>query len=575
MKKFFRFAIIFVLALLCVYLILRIPAVDRWLTGLIGSAGSAGSVEETVLHIDGSTEELEFPPLIYPRENRLYLAYQGEERDITPPDSDIRFTAKQYDITKSLRLRRNCYVSRDGRYVLFLLQMNEIPTLFYTNLQTAETGLIGARVDSFVLIESDSAEEAGAGPTVVYATGYTLANQIFLYRGGTSTLLRENVAAKYISAYRGLLMHTRDGGLYFYDIRENTEKQLASGVESVYFPGADRYPYDVVSETLTVYYKGSGGDYVYTQGASRKLEKSFYLTVPTCIYPTKKPEKYYYFTELENKLVCVDGDREYTVYHTIGDIYKIFAYDSESETFIAATPRRLYLLPCGAQGDEAQPISLMEFDGYYKKRRDMITRYMEVYTTDFSVFYIVRLTEGTWIWNRSNPESWMNKGSSYNYGLFRVRLRYDGPASAGEAVALNVPPTRGLYCDTVLKSGNVMLYTAFYDDGSVKSISVLSAEGNVLNRDILNSAADRRTYRQLRVLRGSEQCYLYAETKTGENLVYSMRYPDDGAVFPVLYQGIGVPYVSFGRLYYAAAPAPGQDTAYGRYDLILLPVESE
>ena len=134
-------------------------------------------------------------------------------------------------------------------------------------------------------------------------------------------------------------MHTRDGGLYFYDIRENTEKQLASGVESVYFPGADRYPYDAVSETLTVYYKASGGDYVYTQGASRKLEKSFYLTVPTCIYPTKNPEKYYYFTEPGNKLVCVDGDREYTVYHTIGDIYKIFAYDSESETFIAATPR--------------------------------------------------------------------------------------------------------------------------------------------------------------------------------------------------------------------------------------------
>ncbi len=176
-----------VAVLLIGFLVLRIDAVDDLLTDWIGSPLASETADYRIF-IEDFDEPLpdDCAPYVYVEDGKLLLlqgASAQEAVEITPPGVNLEYYVSKHDITAELRLRRHCTVHEDGQQLLFLLENREIPTLFLSDLTTGETVLLATNVDRFLFV----------GDSVVYATGYDRANQLYVYQDGESVLLADNV----------------------------------------------------------------------------------------------------------------------------------------------------------------------------------------------------------------------------------------------------------------------------------------------------------------------------------------------------------------------------------------------
>ncbi len=496
MKKIAKFisavliaaAVIFVL-----HFVLTLEAVDTWLTEKIGGEAPA---DASLIRTEWAGERYGFAetdrPCIFAREDRLYLMAGEDVADITPEEINISYYGSFMDFNEILSYKKNCVVSEDGRYIVYRLEFNDIPYLYYYDIEARKAYFISDRVDSFDLVENDGTEAL----TLIYATGYAQKNKLFLYRsdpagetaGSTLLLSEDNAVSGVFEAYGSIVSLSLEGTLSRYDPASGAAQTLSEGVEALYFPGDSTYNYDDYYKEFTVCCRKGGQDYILNGSAEAVIEGGYYNVIPKYTYSGVSGETYYY--SLRNKrIVRVSGGAETVLYEELGDLYHVFLYvpgetEDEPGSFVAASGSTLYLL--AEDGDAAS--ELMRLPGRYRRHAEMLEEHMAIYPAENGVYYVAMLASGSLVFNTKNVQSWMNAASSYNYGL--TVLRED----AGEYTAepLNVPFSRSIEGPVPAardgSASNNLIHVSYFADGTVKAVSLLSAEGALLSADMLGTS---------------------------------------------------------------------------------------
>lgn len=457
--------IVLCVALVCA-LILHIPVVDRLLTDWIGSP-LAEAKENVRIMIDGLEELLspEEAPYFYEQDGKLMLFYggiSGKAHDVTPEGVNVAFYASKHDITAELRTRKQCTQREDGKQILFLLQDRGIPTLFLTDLTTMTTQLVATNVDSFLFI----------GERVVYACGYDRANQLYVYDGTASALLAENVQSVALSCGDAIASLDQEGNLSLHQVTAGTTELIAEDVLEIY--AASSWASNVTEPT--VFCKKQDGDYAVTLNGETRLERSLRKMVG------RKGEHIYTFCESEGALFLENGDKSDRLFENIGRIYQVLDWNERLEEMLVSTGKGIYLLRLDvADAANATAVRVLSYTGafkIYKNNPTMIRDFLQVSREGGDRFYVQAVSGKSFILNPSNPESWMNFGSSYLYGLWYVELE------GGRPVSCDVPLSRSM--QPLFLREETVVYLSAYDDTHIRSVTTLS-KGEVLAKDILGT----------------------------------------------------------------------------------------
>lgn len=498
------FGIVVGVILVCV-LILHIPVVDRMLTNWIGSPLAEVPMDVRIV-IDGFEDPLpqEEAPFIYEQDGRLMLLYgglSGKAYDITPDGVNIAFYASKHDITAELRNRKQCAVREDGQQMLFLLQDHEIPTLFLTDLTTMTTVTVATNVDSFLFV----------GQQVVYACGYERANQLYVYDGTASALLAEDVQSVALSFGDAIASLDQAGNLSLHQVSAGTSKQIAEDVLEIY--EASSWVSNVTEPT--VFCKKKDGDYRVTLTQETKLEEGLRKIVG------QKEADTYVFCESERALFLENGDETTRLFETLGPIYRVLDWNERLEEMLVSTGKGIYLLRFDVEDiGDATAVSILSYTGdfkIYKNNPIMIRDFLRVDREGGDRFYVQAVSGKSFILNRSNPESWMNFGSSYLYGLWYVEL------NGGKPVACDVPLSRSI--QPLLLREETAVYLSAYNDAAIRSVTTLS-RGQVLAKDLLGTYREAKGQQKIVVEMVGGEVY-FTVTPWNEDSVYS-RLSDDG-----------------------------------------------
>lgn len=153
--------------LFLLHFVLTLHAVDIWLTGKIvkNTPEKRSLIYTEWADAEYGIEETD-KPCIFVREDRLMLAVGTETADITPEGINIAYYGGFTDFSEMIRYKKNCVVSEDGRYIVYRLEFNEIPYLYYFDTVAQKAFFISDRVDSFDILENDGTEAL----TLIYAT---------------------------------------------------------------------------------------------------------------------------------------------------------------------------------------------------------------------------------------------------------------------------------------------------------------------------------------------------------------------------------------------------------------------
>ncbi len=492
-------------AILVCALILHIPVVDRLLTDWIGSP-LAEPQQNVRIVIDGINDPLspEEAPFIYEQDGKLMLLYgglSGKAHDITPAGVNIAFYASKHDITEELRMRKQCTVRDDGKQILFLLQDHDIPTLFLTDLTTMTTALVATNVDSFLFV----------GERVVYACGYDRANQLYVYDGTASNLLAENVQSVALSYGDAIASLDKDGNLSLHQVTAGTTEQIATDVLEIY--EASSWACNVTEST--VFCKKQDGDYAVTMTGEKRLETGLRKMVGG------KGEHVYTFCESEGALFFENGDQSTRLFENLGKIYRVLDWNERLEELLISTGKGIYLLRLGVEEvADATAVRVLSYTGdfkIYKNNTTMIRDFLRVDREGGDRFYVQAVSGRSFILNQSNPESWMNFGSSYLYGLWYVELQGDKP------VRCDVPLSRSI--QPLLLRDETVLYLSAYDVAAIRSVSTLS-QGQVLAKDLLGTYQGAKGQTEIVAELVGGEIY-FTVTPWNEDSVYS-RLSDDG-----------------------------------------------
>lgn len=481
MRNFLRtlklIGIVVVVVLVC-FLILHIPAVDRGLTGWIGSPLEADAFEYRIM-IEDFRESLSAAeaPFIYEKDGKLWLlqgGLAGGPMDITPPSVNVAFYASKHNITEELRNRSQCTVREDGRQILFLLNNHDIPTLFLTDLTTGTTVLVATNVDSFLFV----------GEKVVYACGYEQSNQLYVYDGEQPKLLASDVQSLALPRWNAVASLDREGILRLHYVTDGTTAQLATGVLELYPESGSA----VNVPEATVFCRKKGGDYKITASEEVLLKTKYTKEIYTFVGVSRDETREYRFCSAQGILTCVEGEKSNRLFGELGKIYRVLDWDARNEELIVATGTGIYLLrPHVVSGEGiADTVRLLSFKGDYKiyrNNRILIQDFLGVYKEGADRFYIQSLSPSSFILNSGRPESWMNFLSSYLYGLSYTELKPDDN-SAVKVQACPVPLSRTL--QEPLIAGETLVYKTTYDDGTVRSVTAV-CRGEVLKEDLLST----------------------------------------------------------------------------------------
>ncbi len=490
--------------LVCI-LLLHIPAIDRGLTRWIGSPLAENAADVRIV-IDGFDEPLsqEDAPFVYEQDGKLMLFYgglSGKAYDITPAGVNIAFYASKHNITEELRMRKQCTVREDGKQMLFLLQDRDIPTLFLTDFTTMTTKLVATNVDSFLFV----------GERVVYACGYHRANQLYAYDGETSTVLAEDVKSVALSYGDAIASLDQDGNLSLHQVMLGTQTELAQDVLEIY--ASSSWASNVTEPT--VFCRKQDGDYRITPTESTRLEENVRRVVG------RKDGDAYTFCETERTLFLENDTQTKRLFETLGPIYRVLDWNERLEEMLVSTDKGLYLLRLDvADISDATALRILSYTGsfkIYKKNPTMIRDFLRVDREGGDRFYVQAVSGKSFILNQSNPESWMNFGSSYLYGLWYVELGGEKP------VACDVPLSRSI--QPLLLREETAVYLSTYDNAEIRSVTTLS-QGKLLSKDILGTYRGAKGQTEILAEMVGGEVY-FTVTPWNEESVYS-RLTTDG-----------------------------------------------
>jgi len=560
--------VIIVICVCALQFVLTIDTVDSWLSEkLVSDTQIPTGLVYTEHYNESYGVHEEDKPCICFYKDRLYMVVKDTPIDITPDNINISYFGKIIDFNETISHKKNCLVSEDGKYIVYVLYFKDFPYLYYLDVEQKQAYLIAEKVDSFDIVENDSSEAL----TVVYATGYDQHNEFFTFTsditqnengesviGGASKLICENInTAGVFEAYGKVVYLNEDKELFEYDFSSQEKTSVSSNVEKVYFPQEDFYNYDKYYQDFTVCASKNGKDYILNGTNEVEIKQGYYDVIPK--YTVKgNSGNLYYYSEHNKQLIELSGAGERILYSELGKIYGILGYYAADENggghFVAASEDSLYLLK--DDGSKAQ--KLWELSSSYKKNSVMIEKHLRVYKISDEVFYINHLAAGSLILNENNPQSWLSAGESYNYGITAVKKTADG----FESKELNIPSTRKMSVPTEVategeptKSRDNLLYVSYFDDGSVKAVSLLSKKGSLVKSDVLASAAYAKGQCDIEVFPCETGTYFLRTF--GEDSKDFLYLPPDETVFQVVVDEKGVytenydefsVAVSFGKL---------------------------
>ncbi len=398
MKKVLKILLFLLLFLIAAYAVLLIPPVDRWLTEKAKNL----SIQNTGRTYIIREEDWELPNpdtyLTYLKNQRLFLLQEGTSIDITPPDVSIDAGENAEAIPAALRQKRNSQVSPNGTCFYYLLPQDDTQTLYCANLETHQVTKQASRVDSFLVLSDGS---------LLLACGYQYANSLLLRTAQGDIPLAENVSAYVLPKNDTILLLTNDGILLSYTISQGLKKQLDTEVSSL------SVPYRNGPEGLVFYYEKKDGLYRYADGGRLSLSHLPVSTMPSAMFSAKTDGLVYYYYQEEQVLY---GERNGAMELLLDQVSAIFQYDREKDCFLLAADNRLCLATYSGQ-NKPELEQLVKLGGKYSGDPDFVRQHLAVWTDDFQTIYVSRLTGLSWVWNKWNAGSWMNRHSRFRYHL--------------------------------------------------------------------------------------------------------------------------------------------------------------
>lgn len=503
MKKAVISFFIIVCVVLCALTVLEIKWVDNYLTDLICKAETTN--KDYVIRSDefGQQYDVDDPavPYIYVENRMLYMSYKGEAVNVTPAGINVSYYDKKGDLNETLRFKDNCVVSDDGRYVVYLLEFNGMPYLYYCDFRYMTFGFISDKVNSFEIVSIPDVK----GPCVFYATGYSASNRLMLFYDGDSHFIKEDVTADYDENHNKAVILDYRHMLYEYDFSTLSMKVIDHKVSKVHFSQKD-FNYSDSFHSFAVYYEKEDGLHLYEDDKSTKLDCNFADISNSLFF--KQDNGYYCLNGGKLQFYGDDGVT-YAVAEEAGHIEAVLQYDEKTGNFILHGSNSIYALTNGSC------VKILELDYRYKYDPEAINKYLTVFTEDYNNFYIGMLIGGSVVVNLKNTDSWLNKINNYVYGVFYVNI--NNPSQLEELsvpVSRQKPEFRGF--DT--SAGRRVIYTAHYSDGSVKSLSLLSEDGKIMSRDVMGSADEGIHKNDIRVYFANDGVYIMFESDSIKEL---------------------------------------------------------
>lgn len=502
MRKVLIGAVAVLSLVLCLLGILQIKSVDAYLTDLI--CATEITEKNYIIHSDdyGQEYDIDDPalPFIYIENRMLYMSYKGEAINITPAGINVSYYDKKADLNETLRLKDNCIVSDDGRYVVYLLEFNGMPYLYYCDFRYMTFGFISDKVNSFEIVSIPDVK----GPCVFYATGYEASNRLMLFYDGDNHLIKTDVVADYDEKHNKAVILDYRHMLYEYDFDARSIKVIDHKVTDVHF-SSEKFNYNEAYDNFSVYYEKEDGLYYYDSENITKKDSDFKTISNELFYDA--PEGYY---ALKNgRLTLYNGENTTAIAPDAGYIHSIIQHDSLNGNFVVHADDSIFAVVGGIA------VEILELDHRYRYDNDAVDKYLSVFTTDYNDFYIGMLTGGTVVINLRNTDSWLNKINNYVYSVYHVNI--NNPSQLSK---LNVPVSRHKpefrAFDTT--AGKRVLYTARYGDSSVRSLSLLSADGVILSGDVLASGDEGIKKNDIQVYFANDGVYIMFESSSIKEL---------------------------------------------------------
>ncbi len=560
MKKALRVLktiLIIAAVLIIIALLLKWGPLDNFLTSKIGKATVQGENYDTLIRISGYHHLLDpsEKPYVFNESDKLFVLFGGNRVDITPPGVSSVFYGPQSGIADKLRYRDHACFDVGTTRLLYIVDVQNVPELFMADLVNGGSVKVADNVDSFMFL----------GGKVIYAQGYDKYNKLFVYSEGESRQVAENSSYVPVAERGGVLFNGSDGSLSYYSTGDDRVYPLSDNSDSV-------IGYSAFSDSSLITYCRSGGNYqsVLFDRESGKAVRSVIDTVPDECY--SGGSEAFVFEASKGKIRAIDAEGESAaVFGSCGHIYKVFFADARGGNVIVSDPAKgvaanggaansegggeedgqyvfkavfatkngIYLGTLGASGEVTK--QLCSFKGDLKQYSSypwLITYHMEASGDFENGFYLSALSGESSIWNKKNPQSWLNRFSSYVYRLFYV--------SGGNVSGCDVPSGRTAELPVKL-SGNINIYSARYVDGTVKSLSSLEG-GNVLTRDILKSSGAAKGSVKITAEAAEGKLYITVVNDPGASgeYTYYCTLEGDGET---LYERSGNSAVSFGQYY--------------------------
>lgn len=502
MKRVLIGAIIVLCIVLSILGVLQIKSVDAYLTDLI--CEPKAPEKNYIIHSDdyGREYDIDDPalPFIYVENRMLYMSYKSEAINITPAGINVSYYDKKTDLNETLRFKDNCIVSDDGRYVVFLLEFNGMPYLYYCDFRYMTFGFISDKVNSFEIVSIPGVK----GPCVFYATGYEASNRLMLFYNGDNHLIKTDVVADYDENHNKAVILDYRHMLYEYDFDTLSIKVIDHKVADVHF-SSDEFNYNDAYDNFSVYYEKEDGLYFYDSEKVTKTDNDFKSISNELFYGA--PEGYYSLKD--GRLALYNGENATAIAPDVGYIHSIIQHDSMNGNFVVHAEDSIFAIVGG------NAVEILELDHRYRYDNDAISKYLSIFTADYNNFYIGMLTGGTVIVNLRNTDSWLNKINNYVYGVYHVNIN-----NPSQLNMLNVPVSRQKpefrAFDTTV--GTRVLYTARYSDSSVRSLSLLSADGVILSGDVLASGDEGIKKNDIQVYFANDGVYIMFESSSIKEL---------------------------------------------------------
>ncbi|MBO5076394.1 MAG: hypothetical protein J5584_02210 [Clostridia bacterium] len=487
-SRILKIILIVVAVVLLVVLLLKWRPLDEFLTSKFGRTEFSEKKSDTLIRIDGYDELLPESerPYVYSVDDRLYVYYDGGSVDITPPGVSAVFYSEQSGLSEKLKYRDHACFDAESGQLLFVVDVQNVPQLYLADLKAepktaapadpdgseaaaplSRSTVVADNVDSFLFIDG----------MPVFAEGYTKYNNLCVRRDGKRIVIAQNVTSVPVAEQHGILYVTDAGSLEFYSVDGGEPYTLADGVSEV-------IRYRAAGDKLTAYCKYSK-NYLKAELelSTGKAERAVIDKVPDlCVSGGARS---YEFGAKDGKFVSVDSEGNTAeLFDGAGHIYNVFeaevndADGHETLTVLFASKKGLYRGTY--DGENASCTLLCAFSGklkQYKKHPWLITEFMAAGSDGGDGCYLLALSPQSRIVNKKNPYSWLNRYSSYVFGLYHV--------NGGKAVSMNVPLNRKLTLPRPLENGN-MLYETRYADNTIRALSVLNA-AKVLSRDLLKT----------------------------------------------------------------------------------------